>query len=83
MKIHFFRAYYLRFDCSGRRFFIKSEILIARGMVWPVSSDKWKAPSVSSDVATFPDAVRLIRHPQHTLVNLIASTTLYFKRRHL
>ena len=23
---------------------IKSEILIATGMVWPVSSDKWKAP---------------------------------------
>ena len=27
---------------------IKSEILIAMGMVWPVSSDKWKAPLVIS-----------------------------------
>ena len=25
---------------------IKSEILITTGMVWPVSSDKWKAPLV-------------------------------------
>ena len=24
------------------------EILIALGIVWPVSSDKWKAPSVST-----------------------------------
>ena len=27
---------------------IKSEILIAMGMLWPVSSDKWKAPLVIS-----------------------------------
>ena len=24
--------------------FIKNEILITAGMVWPASSDKWKAP---------------------------------------
>ena len=27
---------------------IKKEIIIATGMVWPVSSDKWEVPSVSS-----------------------------------
>ena len=44
MKIHLLRAYYLRFDWSGWIVLIKSEILIATEMVWPVSSDKWKAP---------------------------------------
>ena len=44
MKTHLLRAYYLRFDWSGWIVLIKSEILIATGMVWPVSSDKWKAP---------------------------------------
>ena len=28
---------------------IKSEFLVTTGMVWPVSSDKWKAPLVSCD----------------------------------
>ena len=32
----------------SRNSLIKSEILIAMGMVWPVSSDKWKAPLVIS-----------------------------------
>ena len=31
---------------SGRRVLIKREIIIATGMVWPVSSDKWDAPLV-------------------------------------
>ena len=44
MKIHLLHAYYLRFDWSGWIVLIKSGILIATGMVWPVSSDKWKAP---------------------------------------
>ena len=44
MKTHLLRAYYSRFDWSGWIVLIKSEILIATGMVWPVSSDKWKAP---------------------------------------
>ena len=39
MKTHLFRAYYLRFDRSGLIVLIKNEILIATGMVWPVSSD--------------------------------------------
>ena len=43
---HFLGAYYLGFDWSGWRDLIKMEILIALGMVWPVSSDKWKAPLV-------------------------------------
>ena len=37
---HFLGAYYLGFDWSGWRDLIKMEILIALGMVWPVSSDK-------------------------------------------
>ena len=38
------RVYYLGLDSSVSRVLIKSEIIIATGMVWPVSSDKWKAP---------------------------------------
>ena len=41
---HFLGAYYLGFDGSSWRHLIKMEILIALGMVWPASSDKWKAP---------------------------------------
>ena len=37
------RANYLGFNISGWVVLIKSEILITTGMVWPVSSDKWKA----------------------------------------
>jgi len=37
------RGYYLGFDWSGLIALIKSEILITTGMVWQVSSDKWKA----------------------------------------
>ena len=45
MKTHFRCAYYSKFDGSDWIVLIKSEILIATGMVrWPVSSDKWKAP---------------------------------------
>ena len=33
-----------RIEWSGWIVLIKSEILIMTGMVWPVSSDKWKAP---------------------------------------
>ena len=40
-------AYYLGFDWPGWIVLIRSEILITTGMVWPVSSDKWKAPSDS------------------------------------
>ena len=45
-KNHLFRAYYSWFGRSGQRVLIKREIIIAMGMVWPVSSDKWKAPQV-------------------------------------
>ena len=41
---HFLGAYYLGFDWYGWRDLSKMEILIALGIVWPVSSDKWKAP---------------------------------------
>ena len=44
MKNDFVRAYYLAFDWSGWIAFIKSKILITKGMSWPVSSYKWKAP---------------------------------------
>ena len=37
-------ACYLGFDWSGRIVVIKSEIIISTRMIWPVSSDKWKAP---------------------------------------
>ena len=37
-------ACYLGFDWSGRKVVIKSEIIISTGMIWPVISDKWKAP---------------------------------------
>ena len=43
LKKHFFGAHYLEFDWwSGWSVLIKGEILIATGMVWLVSSDKWK-----------------------------------------
>ena len=47
LKNHLLRAYYLWFDWSGWIVLIKSQILITTGMVWPVSSGKWKAPRVS------------------------------------
>ena len=47
MKTDFVRAYYLAFDWSGWIAFIKSKILITKGISWPVSSDKWKAPLAS------------------------------------
>ena len=45
VKNHLLRAYYLGCDWPGWIVLIRSEILITTGMVWPVSSDKWKAPS--------------------------------------
>ena len=47
VKNHLLRAYCLGFDWPGWIVLIRSEILITTGMVWPVSSDKWKAPSDS------------------------------------
>ena len=44
LKNHLLRAYYLGFDLSGWIVLIKSEILTTTGMVWLVSSDKWKVP---------------------------------------
>ena len=44
LKNRLLGAYYLGFDSSGWRDLIKIEIIIALGMVWQVSSDKWKAP---------------------------------------
>ena len=44
IKTHLRRGLYLRFDWSGWIVLIKSEVLITRGEVWQVSSDKWKAP---------------------------------------
>ena len=49
LKNHLLRANYLGFNISGWIVLIKSEILITTGMVWPVSSDKWKAPLVSTN----------------------------------
>ena len=43
LKNHLLRAHCLGFDWSDWIVFIKSEILITTGMVWPVSSEKWKA----------------------------------------
>ena len=43
-KKHLLHAYYSGFDWSGRIVSIQREIIIAMGMVWRVSSDKWKAP---------------------------------------
>ena len=42
------RAYCFGFDWSGWIVLIKSEILITTGMVWPVSSGKWKRPLVNT-----------------------------------
>ena len=53
-EIGFFQSFFLEkpsstgFDWSGWIVFIKSEIFITTGMVWPVSSDKCKVPSVSA-----------------------------------
>ena len=50
LKNHLLLAHYLGFDWSGWRVLINSEILITTGMVWLVSSDKWKAPLVSLSI---------------------------------
>ena len=47
MKNDFLRAYYLGFDWSGWIALIKSKVVITKGMSWPGSSDKWKAPEDS------------------------------------
>ena len=47
----------LRIWLIGLTVLIKSEILIATGMVWPVSSDKRKALSVNRNILYF--------HPHH------------------
>ena len=56
MKWAFFKSFFfflknillrtlcLRFDSSGRIVLIKTEILIPTGIIWRISSDKWKAP---------------------------------------
>ena len=51
MKNDFLRAYYLGFDWSGWIALIKNTILVTKGMSWPVSSDKWKAPQVNKKTA--------------------------------
>ena len=48
IKTHLLRGHYLRFDWSGWIVLIKSEFLITTGMVWQVSSDKWK-PTLAFD----------------------------------
>ena len=42
----FLPAHYLGFDWSGWIVLTNGEILITTGRLWPVGSDKWKAPSV-------------------------------------
>ena len=44
LKNDFLLAHHLAFDWPGWVALIKSKILITKGMSWPVSSDKWKAP---------------------------------------
>ena len=44
LKHHLLCACYLGFDWSDWIVLIKSGILIMTGIVWQVSSDKWKAP---------------------------------------
>ena len=44
LKNHLLPTHYLGFDWSSWIVLINSEILITKGRVWPVSSDKWKAP---------------------------------------
>ena len=61
LKNVLFRVYYLGFDWSGWRVLIKRETIIATGMVWPVSSDKWKVP-----FKQFPLMTSTARHSKHT-----------------
>ena len=55
------RAYYLGSDWSGWRVLIKREIIIVTAIVWPVSSDKWKAPSVFSRTNEMKDSEKVIQ----------------------
>ena len=43
-------ARYLGIEWSGWIGLIKNEILITVGMVWPVCSGKWEAPSATLDL---------------------------------
>ena len=61
LKNVLFRVYYLGFDWSGWRVLIKRETIIATGMVWPVSSDKWKVP-----FKQFPLMTSTASHSKHT-----------------
>ena len=68
LKNHLLGTYYLGFDWSGWRVFIKSEIIIATGMVWPVSSDEWKAPLVFHKIDIRTEKLKLMNR-----------NTLYYK----
>ena len=57
LKNHLLLPCYLGFDWSGWIVLIKRLIIIATGMVWPVSSDQWKAPFMC-DFAVFSSFVR-------------------------
>ena len=48
MNNHLLHESYVGFHQSGWIVLIKSEILIMTGMVWLVSSDRWKMPCVWS-----------------------------------
>ena len=56
---------FLGFDGSGSRVLIKTEIIITTGMIWPVSSDKWKAPLslIIADVLVVAACYLTLLHP--------------------
>ena len=57
----------LGFDRSGLIVLIKSEILIATGMVWLVSSGKWKVPLVFNPSSPNSDQHQFSAKDIHTL----------------
>ena len=58
-----FHTNYLGFDWSGWIVLIKSEILNTTGMVWPLSSDKWKAPlDMTTALGLTPDSTSFKLH---------------------
>ena len=59
LKNHLLLSCYLGFDWSGWTVLIKRLIIIATGMVWPVSFDKWNAP-FNANFRCFLFSLRLI-----------------------
>ena len=70
LKNHLLPTHCLGFDWSGWIVLINSEILITTERVWPVSSDKWKAPLVGLSAYTRADKCWAVKRALRSSFNV-------------